>query len=547
MITSVRTHLSMSLLRGLDVMDYIFLISGPIAVGKSDLTKQLERRFLARRISTSQLLIDHGTPPEREDLIRRGIELDTETKGKWVADFAREKMENERGLWIIDAVRTRRQVEHLREAFGQRVIHVHLTAPLSELEARYAHRERAIREFDTYEEARRHGTEVNIEELAEIADFVVPAFRCKPESELARVTAGLGLYPLAAEQSVDVVVGGQYGSEGKGNICAHLAPNYDVLIRVGGPNAGHKVAHPAFRYIQMPSGTLSNPSAKILIGAGATLSVEQVLEEIEALKLTEQRLTIDPNAMIIEPSDRAAEAKNGDSIGSTKKGVGVATARKIAGRFETIFNEPVRLAKDVPELSAYVRCVQTELENAYAANARIMLEGTQGTDLSLHHAKYPHVTSRETTASGCLADAGISARRVRKIIMVTRTYPIRVGGESGDLPHEITYKDIADRCGLREEDISGTEVGSVSGKQRRMAEFDWHQARRSASLNGATDIALTFADYIDGKNRLATRFEQLSEETRNFISELERVTNAPVSLISKAFNKRGVIDRRAWR
>jgi len=80
-----------------------------------------------------------------------------------------------------------------------------------------------------------------------------------------------------------------------------------------------------------------------------------------------------------------------------------------------------------------------------------------------------------------------------------------------------------------------------------MAEFDWHQARRSASLNGATDIALTFADYIDGKNRLATRFEQLSEETRNFISELERVTNAPVSLISKAFNKRGVIDRRAWR
>ena len=176
-----------------------------------------------------------------------------------------------------------------------------------------------------------------------------------------------------------------------------------------------------------------------------------------------------------------------------------------------------------------------------------MLEGTQGTSLSLHHGPYPYVTSRDTTASGCLADAGIAPNRVRRIVMVTRTYPIRVGGTSGPMALSIEAKVISERSGLPLEQIEKTEVGTISGKKRRIAEFDWDQLRGSAALNGATDIALTFADYIIAENQNARRFDQLSYETQKFIAEVERVANAPVSLISTRFHKFGVIDRRTWR
>jgi adenylosuccinate synthase len=122
-----------------------------------------------------------------------------------------------------------------------------------------------------------------------------------------------------------------------------------------------------------------------------------------------------------------------------------------------------------------------------------LLEGTQGTGLSLHHANWPYVTSRETTASGCLADAGIAPGRVRRVIMVTRTYPIRVGGTSGPMKLPIEAKVIADRSGLPLDKIDKTEVGTISGTKRRIAEFDWEQLRRSSVLNGATDIALTLS------------------------------------------------------
>jgi adenylosuccinate synthase len=134
---------------------------------------------------------------------------------------------------------------------------------------------------------------------------------------LARAVAGLGLYPVGMERLVDVVVGAQYGSEGKGNICAYLANEYKVLMRVGGPNAGHRVAHPPYDYVQIPSGTGSNRNAKILIGAGATIWIETILKEISDHALTPERLAIDPQAMIIEASDRVLESKTFGVIGST--------------------------------------------------------------------------------------------------------------------------------------------------------------------------------------------------------------------------------------
>jgi adenylosuccinate synthase len=252
--------------------------------------------------------------------------------------------------------------------------------------------------------------------------------------------------------------------------------------------------------------------------------------------------------MIIEPSDREIEAKLLGGIASTKQGVGAATTRKIIGRgAPPPFGTPVMLAREHPDLREYIKPVSRELEDAYANGLRVMLEGTQGTDLSLHHASYPHVTSRETTASGCLADAGISPHRVRRIIMVTRTYPIRVGGTSGPMSIPIDFQRIAERSGLPLHEIEATEIGTISGNKRRIAEFDWEQLRRSSVLNGATDIALTFADYITAENQNARRFDQLCPKTRAFIAEVERVANAPVSLISTRFHRFSVIDRRTWR
>ncbi|WP_353642496.1 adenylosuccinate synthetase [Mesorhizobium sp. WSM2239] len=536
-------------------MHTIFLLSGAMSSGKSQLAGAFKARFGAKHVSTRELLLQVQPDADRKALIALGLRLDGETDEKWVLDefLKASGTKLDKHVWLVDAVRTIKQVEHFREHFTERleyqIVHIHLTAPLGVLRDRYLKRPQDIQEFPSYDEARKHGTEANIENLAAIADRVLETHRCDASSLLARAVAGLGLFPGEVERCVDVLVGAQFGSEGKGNICAHIADEYDVLMRVGGPNAGHKVAYPKYDYVQLPAGTQSNTSAQILVGAGATLSIKQVSKEIQDLRLTGERLSIDPQAIIIEDTDIQQEEGSLEVIGSTKKGVGVATARKIMGRdSEEYWGSRVRLARDIPEFKDFVRCTKTELEKAFAVGKKVLLEGTQGTDLSIHHGSYPHVTSRETTASGCLADAGIAPTRVRKVIMVMRTYPIRVGGTSGPMMEQIQFDAIAERSGITVEEIKKIEVGTVSGKQRRIGEFDWEQARRAAVLNGATDIALTFADYIDIANRKVRRFDQLTSETKAFIEEVERVTNATVSLIAKDFGKDAVIiDRRNWR
>jgi len=133
---------------------------------------------------------------------------------------------------------------------------------------------------------------------------------------------------------------------------------------------------------------------------------------------------------------------------------------------------------------------------------------------------------------------------------VVRTYPVRVhnpdtdGKTSGPMSQEITYEELARRSGIPQEELEKTEKGSVSHRQRRIAEFDWALLRRSVELNGATDIALTFADYISIGNRAAQRYDQLTDETIRFIEEVERVSGVPVSLITTRFDARSVIDRR---
>lgn len=208
----------------------------------------------------------------------------------------------------------------------------------------------------------------------------------------------------------------------------------------------------------------------------------------------------------------------------------------------------VWLAHCIPELQEYRRPTVGILDDAFRAGQRVFVEGTHGTGLSLHHGSYPHVTSRETTVSGCLAEAGIAPRRVRRVILVVRSFPIRVKGLSGPMGREISWAEVARRSGQNVHQLRNQEHSSTSKKLRRVAEFNWTLLRKSASLNGPTDIALSFADYISKENEHARRFEQLDEATIRFIEEIERVASAPVSLVVTRFRhpERSIIDGRKW-
>lgn len=285
----------------------------------------------------------------------------------------------------------------------------------------------------------------------------------------------------------------------------------------------------------------------VLIGAGSTLWLPRLLKEIVDHSLTGNRLAVDPQAMVIDDWDRRAEEGALTSIATTKQGVGAASARKIANRGDTPMLGPsVKLARDVPELAGYVRDVREELDRLYWAGRRVLLEGTQGTALSIHHGLYPNVTSRETSVSGCLADAGISHLRVNRVIMVVRTFPIRVGGPSGWMGRQLEWEEVSRRSGIPVETLREAEKGTVSNRLRRIAEFDWGQLRRAAELNGPTEIALTFADYFGKENCNALNFSALNERTQQFIRRVEVVAGVPVTLVSKAFATDGVIERGTW-
>ena len=239
-----------------------------------------------------------------------------------------------KGLYVVDSVRILGQIEAIRRAYGAEVHHIHLTATEEELRRRYESRSREDDEAVAHDELKRNQTERDIETLAAVADIVVSTDRCSKEAVLVRATALLNLYPRSNDALVDVLIGGQFGSEGKGNIVGHIAPEYDLLVRVGGPNAGHQVyAEPQpEKYYHLPSGTRRAPNAKLLLGPGAVIYPEKLREEIAEHKIDADRLTIDPHAMIITDADREDEKERFGSISSTAQGVGLASARKMTGR-----------------------------------------------------------------------------------------------------------------------------------------------------------------------------------------------------------------------
>ncbi len=529
----------------------IIVLSGRVSSGKSSLASQLAARVGAHVLHTKKLILNNElTRRERGALQREGERLDKKTGGKWVAE-AIGRVEGtlpDDAAIVVDAVRIKNQIDHIRKAFGPSVTHVHLKANLQELAGRYsAKRGTGVKEFSSYRSVMADNTESKVDTLERVADVVIDTAKCTKEDVFVRAASHLGFYAKATPPLVDVIVGGQYGSEGKGHIASYLAKEYEVLLRVGGPNAGHTVfeSPKSHKLHQLPSGT-PRCDAKLIIGPGAVIEPNLLRKEIADFGVSALRLSIDPQVMVIESRDMIAERNLVKKIGSTGQGVGAATSRRIMGRS----SGSTKLARHIRELKPYIRETCAELERAFRAGRKVLVEGTQGTGLSLYHGAYPHVTSRDTTVMGCLAEAGIPPKSVRRVVMVCRTYPIRVEDPkrftSGPMAQEIAWKEVSQRSGVPLEEILGTERTTTTNRKRRVAEFDWALLRRAATLNGPTDIALTFADYLTIRNREARRFEQLDDATLRFIHEVERVASAPVSLISTRFEYRSIIDRRAW-
>jgi adenylosuccinate synthase len=508
----------------------------------------------------TQFFSGQTLPCDRATLQTLGDTLDAETDHRWVLEYTQNFCEDHSGPIVVDNVRTWKQLENFRSQRNLAVVHAHLWAPTETLRERFERKKKKCTGTDSvYEEADIIKNEADIEAFKKDADVRVNTQRTDASDTLVRVAARIGLFPSPDAKTVDVIVGGQYGSEGKGHVAAYLARSYDVLLRVGGPNAGHTVlSHSGLHtYIHLPSGA-KDTTARLLIGPGAIVDPGILVKEIQDCQIADDRLRIDPNATIIEPQDKEKEEDIKSAISSTGQGTGQALARRINDRVPG----KVRLAQDVPELQAYIGPTGVELEEAYRKGSSILLEGTQGSGLSLHHGQYPHVTSRDTNVSGCLAEAGIPPSRVRRVLLVVRPTPIRVGdppndpeATSGRLKHEVQFRQIAQEAGLNPEVVSSLEKGSRSGKPRRVGWFEWDMFRNACRLNSPTDIVLTFADYLGADNQDARRFEQLNSQTIRFIEELERVSQAPVSLINTRFPRdtestldlRTVIDRRSWK
>jgi adenylosuccinate synthase len=541
----------------------IILLSGEISAGKSTLSKKLEEKFnfkvLRTREAIEELRKKHvkGNPGDRTFLQEGGAALDKIDEGKWVLDFFQQQFklssEDDR-LFVIDSVRIASQIKHFRKAYGHIVFHIHLLASPEKLKERFMQREEvasleAYEAEQKYEQSKRDLTEMQVDSLAADADLCINTERSTPEDVVVRIASFLKLLAPTGGKLVDVLVGGQFGSEGKGQISAHISPEYDCLLRVGGPNAGHTVYEEPEKHVfhHLPSGCYRNQHAKLLLGPGTVINVDKLMEEIAKYNVVDEfskRLVIDENAIIISEKDIELEKENQTKISSTAQGVGAATATNILAR---LWAETKHKAKNHPKLKPFIGSTFNELEDMYRNNKKILLEGTQGTGLSLHHGLYPYVTSRDTTVSGCISEAGISPMRINKIIMVTRTYPIRVGGTSGDFQsNEIDFDIIAQRSGLDPHLLKKREITTTTKKERRIAEFNWSLFRKACELNSPTDIALTFVDYFSKDNEKARRYDQLTQETKQFIEEIERCSGVKVSLISTGFDYRAIIDRRNW-
>ena len=341
---------------------------------------------------------------------------------------------------------------------------------------------------------------------------------------------------------VTVVVGGQYGSEGKGKVAEAIARRSGAaaVVRVGGTNSGHTALDPTGRawvFRQLPASSIV-PGVSVILPSGALIDPDIFTQEVASLGLGPDRVHVSPHATVIRPEDRQAEMSSGlvASIGSTASGTGAALIeriRRVRGH---------AIAGDHPALRPYVADTGAIMASMLREGRRIVVEGSQGFGLSLFHGgHHPHATSRDTTAATFLGEAGLSPRAVDDVTMVIRAFPIRVAGKSGPLANETTWEAIGTRCGLGPDYL---ELTTATRKVRRVAVFDADVVRKAVLANLPDRIVLNHMDYFDGD----IRHGRFSDEAVDFVERsVEAAIQARVDWVGigpAQFVERNTLARR---
>jgi adenylosuccinate synthase len=332
-----------------------------------------------------------------------------------------------------------------------------------------------------------------------------------------------------------VVVGAQWGDEGKGKVVDLYTPYAGLVVRfAGGANAGHTLVVDGAKVILhlIPSGIL-HEGQRCVVAQGTVLDPEVLLEELETLEkkgvAVTGRVLVSDRAHVVLPQHKLVDslresAKGARAIGTTKRGIGPTYEDKVARRGIRIGDllkpEPLReklaanldawkpviegLGGEVPELEPiaasyialgerlrpFVQDTATIVADAVKRGVKILLEGAQGTMLDIDHGTYPYVTSSNAVAGGACAGAGIGPTAITKVIGISKAYATRVGG--GPFPTEL-HDDLGEQ--LRK---AGAEYGSTTGRPRRCGWLDIPALRLSVRVNGMEEIALTKLDVLSG-------------------------------------------------
>jgi len=328
-----------------------------------------------------------------------------------------------------------------------------------------------------------------------------------------------------------VVVCGFFGDTGKGKIVSYLAlkDKVDITVRAGvGPNAGHTVVYRGRTYkMRMLPSAFVYEKCRLLIGPGVLVNPEVLLKEVE-LTDSWDRIGVDPQCAIIEPRHIEADRRGhlASEIKTTGTGTGPCNAERALRK--------VKLARDIPELERFLTDVPLEVNQAIDRDETVIIEGTQGTFLSLFHGTYPYCTSKDVTASAACSDVGVGPKKVDEVLLVLKAFTTRVGG--GPLPGEISWEEAQKR--------GWAEIAAVTGRRRRAAPFNFELAKRAVMLNSATQAAVTKMDVLFPECKGAKSYDDLPEEAKLFIEKIEREISVPVTLIGTGPEVWEVIDRR---
>lgn len=331
---------------------------------------------------------------------------------------------------------------------------------------------------------------------------------------------------------LQVVVGGQFGSEAKGHVAAKLAARadyelYNVTgVRVAGPNAGHSAFDDQGRKWALrtiPVMAVSNLNAMLVLAAGSEIQLSVLDDEIGQLEAAgipiRNRLYIDPQATILLPDhiERETQKSMHQRLGSTGKGVGAARADRIM-RAAPLWKDVAHLYPDI------TTCDTAELlAGALMLNSQVViLEGTQGYGLGLHAGHYPYCTSSDCRAIDFLAMAGINPWQAGVELetwVVMRTFPIRVAGTSGPLLNETTWEQLAIESG----GYIQPEFTTVTKKMRRVGRWDAELAEKAVAANGTdtVKIAMMFMDYLQ-PDLAGDTFNGLNEESEAWLQQAQR-------------------------